>query len=88
MTPGGSSLTATGPAARAATLLVVGLLLPSPPRPSLAHTMDLLMMVVEGGRERTLEELQSLMAAEGYAFARDTPLEDVLPWHILEFRRA
>jgi SAM-dependent methyltransferase len=70
------------------TLLVVGLLLPSPPRPSLAHTMDLLMMVVEGGRERTLEELQSLMAAEGYAFARDTPLEDVLPWHIVEFRRA
>lgn len=69
-------------------LLVAGLLLPSPPRPSLAHTMDLLMMVVEGGRERTLEELQSLMAAEGYTFARDTPVEDVLPWHIVELRRA
>jgi hypothetical protein len=39
-------------------------------------------------QKRTLGELQSLMAAEGYAFARDISVEDVLPWHIVEFLRA
>jgi hypothetical protein len=69
-------------------LLVIGMLLPSPPRPSPAGIMDLRMMVVvESGRERTLDELRSLMAAEGYAFARHVSLGDELPWHVVEFLR-
>jgi hypothetical protein len=38
--------------------------------------MDVLMMMVMGGRGRTLADLESLMAAEGYEFVRDTPLGD------------
>jgi SAM-dependent methyltransferase len=71
-------------------LLVVGYLMPSPPEPSLAYLMDLLMMMVMGGRERSLAELRSLMAAEGYKFARDVPLGDSpawQPWHVVEFLR-
>jgi len=70
-------------------LLVVGYLLPSSPEPSLAYLMDLLMMMVMGGRERTLAELRSLMASEGYDFARDVPLGGSpawRPWHVVEFR--
>jgi SAM-dependent methyltransferase len=71
-------------------LLVVGYLMPTPPEPSLAYLMDLLMMMVMGGRERSLAELRSLMAAEGYGFARDVPLGDSpvwQPWHVVEFLR-
>ena len=71
-------------------LLVVGYLLPSPPQPSLAYLMDLLMMMVMGGRERTITELESLMAAEGYELGRDVPLGDSpewRPWHVVEFLR-
>ena len=54
----------------------------------LAYLMDLLMMMAMGGRERTLAELRSLMASEGYGFARDVPLGDSpawRPWHTVEF---
>ena len=71
-------------------LLVVGYLMPSPPEPSLAYLMDLLMMMVMGGRERSLADLRSLMAAEGYELARDVPLGDSpawQPWHVVEFLR-
>ena len=37
-----------------------------------------------------LAELRSLMAAEGYGFARDVPLGDSpawQPWHVVEFLR-
>ena len=58
--------------------------------PQVARAMDLLMMMVMGGRERTLAELRSLMASEGYEFARDVPLGDSpawRPWHVVEFLR-
>jgi predicted O-methyltransferase YrrM len=70
------------------TLVVIGLLLPSTPEPSLAYLMDLQMMVMmDGGRERTLAEHRSLVAGEGYEFVRDVPIGEVMPAHILEFRR-
>ncbi|HEX4722435.1 MAG TPA: methyltransferase [Pseudonocardiaceae bacterium] len=69
-------------------LIVIGLLLPPKPEPSLAYLMDLQMMVMmEGGRERTLAEHESLLAAEGYEFVRDVPIGEVMPAHVLEFRR-
>jgi hypothetical protein len=55
-----------------------------PPHPPL---MDLLMMTVEGGRERTLPQTCALLESGGYAFIRDVPLVGSMPWHALEFRR-
>ncbi len=54
-----------------------------PPHPPL---MDLLMMTVEGGRERTLPELRGLVESVGYEFLRTVPLDGPMPWHVLEFR--
>jgi multifunctional cyclase/dehydratase/O-methyltransferase len=55
-----------------------------PPHPQL---MDLLMMTVEGGRERTLSEMRALVESGGYEFVRDVPLSGPMPWHVIEFRR-
>ncbi len=69
-------------------LLVIELVLPSTPEPSIAHLMDLIMLMVVGGRERSRDQHASLLVSAGYSFVRDTPVTDVLPWHVLEFRRA
>jgi SAM-dependent methyltransferase len=68
-------------------LLLLGMLLPAAPRTSAANLMDLLMMVLLGGRERTLEQFRALAAAEGWAYTRHVPLSDDLAWHAVEFRR-
>lgn len=68
-------------------LLVLTFLLPAAPGPSPAYTMDLLMMVVEAGRERTQDDYQALLAAEGWGFVRHVQLGPDSPWHVLEFRR-
>jgi SAM-dependent methyltransferase len=67
-------------------ILVVELMLPDGPEPSLAHIMDLIMLTTLGGRERTRAQHEALMAQEGYRLVRDTPLARVLPWRILEFQ--
>jgi O-methyltransferase domain len=68
-------------------MLVIELTLPSPPERSIAHLMDLLMLALVGGRERTREEHASLLGSAGYSFVRDTPVTAPLPWHVLEFQR-
>jgi SAM-dependent methyltransferase len=68
-------------------LLVIEYVLPDGPEPSLAHLMDLIMLTLVGGRERTRAGHAALMAGAGYTLVRDTPLDSVLPWHALEFRR-
>lgn len=68
-------------------LLVIDYVLPDGPEPSLAHLMDLIMMMALGGRERTRAEHQALLRPEGYELVRDTALAAVLPWRILEFQR-
>jgi hypothetical protein len=67
-------------------IMVIELMLPDGPEPSLAHIMDLIMLTTLGGRERTPAQHEALMAEEGYTLVRDTPLARVLPWRILEFR--
>ena len=67
-------------------IMVVELMLPDGPEPSLAHIMDLIMLTTLGGRERTRAQHEELMAEEGYRLVRDTPLARVLPWRILEFQ--
>ena len=68
-------------------LLVIEQVLPPTPEPSIAHLMDLLMLMMLGGRERTREQHASLLGSVGYTFVSDTPVTDVLPWHVLEFMR-
>jgi SAM-dependent methyltransferase len=67
-------------------IMVIELMLPDGPEPSLAHIMDLIMLTTLGGRERTRGQHEELMAEEGYRLVRDTPLARVLPWRILEFQ--
>ena len=50
------------------------------------------MMVLFGGRERTLEEHRKLIEPAGYALTREVPLGATAtaqqpPWQVLEFRR-
>jgi hypothetical protein len=66
-------------------LMVIEYLLPDDAKPSLAHIMDLIMMLVLGGRERTRAEVEALLGPAGYTLVRDTPLTEALPWRILEF---
>ena len=68
-------------------LLVIDWVLPKGPEPSLAHLMDLIMMMILGGRERTRAEHEAMLGGEGYELVRDTALDAVLPWRILEFQR-
>jgi SAM-dependent methyltransferase len=71
-------------------LVVIEYELPTPPEPSLSYLMDILMMTVEAGGERTREEFQTLMGSAGYQFSREVPVTSpgrTLPQRILEFRR-
>jgi O-methyltransferase len=68
-------------------LMVIEYVLPDEPEPSLAHLMDLIMMMVLGGRERTRAEHEALIGSAGYTLVRETLLTDVLPWRVLEFER-
>ncbi|HEY2239892.1 MAG TPA: methyltransferase [Streptosporangiaceae bacterium] len=71
-------------------LVVIEYLLPTPPEPSLSYLMDVLMMTVEAGGERTREDFQTLMGSAGYQFSREVPVTSpgrTLPQRVLEFRR-
>jgi SAM-dependent methyltransferase len=68
-------------------VMVIDQLLPDGPEPSIAHLMDLIMMLALGGRERTRAEHEALLGPAGYTLVRETPVTDVLPWRVLEFER-
>jgi hypothetical protein len=55
-------------------LLIVERLLPSAPEPSPVHLMDLHMLVLAGGRERSREEFEALLSSAGYRLERVMPL--------------
>jgi hypothetical protein len=55
-------------------LLVIELVLPPDGARTVAHFVDLSMMVTFGGRERTLPEFESLFEASGFALADARPL--------------
>ena len=67
-------------------LMVIEYVLPDGPEPSLAHLMDLIMLTALGGRERTRDQLAALLGPCGYTLVRDTPMDRILPWRILEFQ--
>lgn len=66
--------------------------LPPAPEPVVGYVMDVLMMVLLGGRERTLEEHRELIEPAGYTFTREVPVGapagQLPPWRLLEFRRS
>jgi SAM-dependent methyltransferase len=73
-------------------LVVMDMALPSAPQPAVGHLMDVLMMVLVGGAERTPGQYQALIGPAGYTLTRDVPLpiDDSgrqPPWRVLEFRR-
>jgi hypothetical protein len=54
-------------------LLVVEDVLPEGNQPSFSRWLDLLMLVLVGGRERTAEEFRALLAAAGFRLTRVVP---------------
>ncbi|MCP4221383.1 MAG: methyltransferase [bacterium] len=56
-----------------AKLLVVEMVVPPGNQPSVAKLLDLEMLVITGGRERTLEEYRLLFEAEKFEFQREIP---------------
>jgi len=73
-------------------LVLIEYALPSVPEPANGHLQDILMMVLFGGRERTLEEHRELIEPAGYIFTRQLPVGASTtgqqpPWQVLEFRR-
>jgi SAM-dependent methyltransferase len=72
-------------------LVVIEYVLPTGPEPSAGHMIDMIMMTLFGGRERTLEEHRALIEPAGYTFARGGPVGNHAgwqpPWSVLEFRR-
>jgi hypothetical protein len=70
-------------------LLVVEMIVPTPDDPAavdatrLVREADLDMLVVAGGRERTLAEYTTLFTQAGLRLSRVVPL-DGLPWSLME----
>jgi hypothetical protein len=70
---------------------VIEYVLPPVPEPVIGQVMDVLMMVLVGGRERTVEEHRELIEPAGYTFIREVPVGAPAgqqpPWRIMEFRQ-
>ena len=73
---------ASAPGAR---LAVIEVPLPSQPAPSPAHLTNLLMLLVHGGRERTLEDYANLLAQAGFLLEQTIPAPcPPFPWTVIE----
>jgi SAM-dependent methyltransferase len=71
--------------APAGKLLLVEMIIPPDNRPSPAQSMDLNMMVILGGRERTEEEFERLFQATGFQLERVIPTHS--PFSVIEATR-
>ena len=67
-------------------LVVIEQLVPADPSPHMVHLMDLNMLVMTGGLERTEREYALLFEAAGYRLARAVPTAS--PFHVIEARPA
>jgi len=67
------------------TLLLVEMVIPLDNAPSPAQAMDLNMLVLLGGRERTAEEFRRLLEAAGFRLKRVTPTHS--PFSVIEATR-
>lgn len=68
-----------------ATLVLVESVVPDQPGPAWAKTLDILMLSMTGGRERTVEEYKQFLAAGGFELIRATPT--ATPVYVLEATR-
>jgi hypothetical protein len=70
-------------------LLLEGILSDKPPFDPIVHLIDINMLVMVNGRERTLTEFTDLLDAAGYDFVRTVPLPSTgyWPFHLIEARR-
>ena len=68
-------------------IVVEGLISPGPARPDelLPRLMDLTMLVAEGGRERSRDGYDALLASTGYRLEEVAELDGY--WHMLQARR-
>lgn len=57
-------------------LLVVEIIVPSGNQPSIAKLLDLEMMIITGGRERTLEEFKNLFQSSGFRLSPVIPTKE------------
>ena len=71
--------------APAGKLLLVEMVIPSDNRPSPAQAMDLNMLVILGGRERTREQFERLFQATGFRLDRIIPTHS--PFNVIEATR-
>jgi hypothetical protein len=58
-----------------ARLLIIETLVPDTPGPHFSKTLDIIMLAVTGGRERTEAEYRALLAATGFTLERVLPTE-------------
>lgn len=68
-----------------ARLLIIEPILLGPNTPDYAKSMDLLMMTITGGRERSLEEMQNLLNLAGFTLINILPTDT--EFSILEFSK-
>ncbi|MBA2731981.1 MAG: methyltransferase [Acidobacteria bacterium] len=66
-------------------ILIIEMVVPEGNEPSPAKALDLLMLVMEGGRERTRDEYQRLLEASGLRLSRIVPTKS--PYSVIECER-
>jgi len=59
-------------------LLLIEYQLSGPNTPSLGKTVDIFMLAVTGGKERTIEQHKNLFASAGFCLRRTIPISDEL----------
>jgi O-methyltransferase domain/Dimerisation domain len=69
-------------AASGATVLVIETVIPDTPGPHLAKALDINMLVMTGGRERTVAEHEALLASAGFRLERAIPTPS--PYTVIE----
>lgn len=75
---------ATAGRSAGASVLLLEVLMPEGPAPHWAKALDIVMLAVTGGRERTLPEYEALLAAAGLELVGVTPT--VTPFSLVEAR--
>lgn len=67
-------------------VLIIEMVVPDGNEPSPSKALDILMLVMEGGKERTKEEYRSLLEASGFKLTRIVPTKS--PYSLIEGERA
>ena len=66
-------------------VLIIEMVVPEGNEPSPSKALDLLMLVMEGGKERTKEEYRKLLEASGFRLTRIVPTKS--PYSVIEGER-